>query len=156
MKHTPLTQGKVAVVDDDMYEVFIQRKWHLNSEGYAVGYEGSEFGDKRIRMHRVVVSAPDGMEVDHINGDKLDNRRENLRICTHAQNTLNQGIRNDNKSGFKGVFWDKQSGKYRAQIRANKQTFYLGWFDDAEQAARAYDEKARELHGKFARTNFLN
>ena len=157
MKQIPLTQGKFALVDDADYEYLSQWKWRYIS-GYAVRWDDSRPGRERglISMHREVMHAPDGMQVDHINGNGLDNRRENLRICTHAQNMQNTGKHASNTSGFKGVFLDKtcKSKTWRAQIRIPGHRISLGSFTDPESAARAYDAKARELHGEFANTNF--
>lgn len=95
------------------------------------------------------MNPPEGLVVDHINGNKLDNRRSNLRICTQSQN-LNG--RNTNK-GYIGVSWDKFRGKWKANIGKDYQKIFLGRFDTAEEAARVYDEKAVELFGEFARLN---
>lgn len=92
----------------------------------------------------------DPRQVDHINGDGLDNRRENLRICTHAENTRNKRMLGANTSGFKGVSWHKGDRKFRAQITVNKRKIHLGNFDDAEMAHEMYCLAADMLHGEFA------
>ncbi len=91
---------------------------------------------------------------DHINGNKLDNRRENLRVCTLAENNRNRTIYKNNKSGFKGVYWSRADKKWRAQIKINNRMIYLGIFDDLLEAALTYDEAAVRYHGKFAKINF--
>ncbi len=156
MKEIPLTRGKVAIVDDDMHEYLMQWKWHISHNGYAVRTSSRVFGkQKRIPMHRAIMNPPDGMLVDHINSNrKLDNRRENLRICTRAQNVCNTKLSKKNTSGFKGVNWHKRAKKWQAMVQKNNKNFFAGYFDDPEDAAHAYDEKARELHGEFASTNF--
>jgi len=105
-------------------------------------------------MHRVILDAPMNMLVDHINGNGLDNRRENLRICTNTENLRNRGKDRDNTSGYKGVVIKKGEKKFRAQIRVNQKTIHLGSFSTPEEAARAYDDAAREYFGEFAWTNF--
>lgn len=157
-KQIQLTQGKFATVDDDDYEYVVAYKWHartagINSKWYATRKVG-EFPFKRnLHLHIFLMSPPAGMEVDHINGDGLDNRRENLRIVTHSQNMMNRGKYRNNTSGFKGVFFHAD-GKWRAQIVVNGKTFGKYGFTTAEEAARYYDDLAIEHHGEFAVLNF--
>jgi hypothetical protein len=95
------------------------------------------------------------MEVDHVNGDGLDNRRSNLRVCTHAENARNQSSRTRmSTSRFRGVVWAKDRRKWRAMIGDNGRTVHLGNFTDEIEAAQAYDRAAREMYGAFARLNF--
>lgn len=105
-------------------------------------------------MHKLILGdGPEGHEIDHRDRNGLNNQRSNLRWATKAQQRCNQALRRDSKTGFKGV--NLVRGKYwSATIRANNTTFYLGYFATAEDAARAYDAKARELHGDFAYVNF--
>ena len=154
-KQIPLTQGKVALVDDDMYSYFMQWNYFYRN-GYAAREITAQSGKRiTIYMHREVMNAPDGMKVDHRNtGKTLDNRRENLRICTHAQNLQNTKKHRDNASGYKGVHLNKHAKKWQASVMSGGSRHYLGLFDDPKAAARAYDAKARELFGEFARTNF--
>jgi hypothetical protein len=107
-----------------------------------------------LEMHRLVAGTPKGMSTDHINGDGLDNRKQNLRICTTAENGRNRGKSKNNTSGFKGVSWHKNRKIWYVHIRHNKKLMHIGSFKDKEEAARAYDRKAIELHGKFAKLNF--
>lgn len=155
-KQIPLTQGKVALVDDDMYDYLNQWKWHVHWTGWhfyamrTVRKSGKKFN---IYMHHVVMNVQNGTKVDHRNNiETLKNTRDNLRICTSSQNMCNAKIRSDNTSGYKGVYL-VNAGKYRAVITFKKK-IHLGLFDDPEAAARAYDAKALELFGEFARTNF--
>lgn len=158
MKEIPLTQGKTAIVDDDMYEYLSQFRWYFTgayAASKSVILSGGGHGAPKIYMHRLIMRTPKGLEVDHIDGNGLHNWRSNLRNCTHAQNTVNRPMNLD-KSGFKGVYWHKRNQCWQAQIQKNKAIFWLGNFDDPEAAARAYDEKAKELFGEFARLNFEN
>ena len=107
-----------------------------------------------LRLHQLVAGTPKGMFTDHINGDGLDNRKQNLRICTNAENARNRRLGKTNTSGFKGVSWFKRDKIWYVHITHNKKLMFLGCFKDKEEAARAYDRKAIELHGKFAKLNF--
>lgn len=142
-KSIPLTQGKFALVDDEDFEYLNQFKWTIIKRTYAGRRDG-------ILMHRVIMNTPSGMETDHINGDGFDNRKINLRICTRAENGRNMKKRKDGSSRFKGVCWDKSRGTWNARVQEK----FIGRFFDEENAALAYDKKARELFGEFARTNF--
>lgn len=151
MREIELTQGKVAIVDDDDFEWLNQWKWRFDI--YAV----RELRGKPLYMHRIILQTPIGMQTDHINGDKLDNRRENLRICSASQNKQNEGIRSNNTSGYKGAHYvstNNRIKKWCATIWINNKSIFLGFFLTAEEAARAYDKKAIELFGDFANLNF--
>jgi len=155
MKFIPLTKGKFTIVDDKNYEWLNQWKWQIDSDGYAVRSVSikEEYKGNKKRMHRVIMNTPEGMETDHINGNRLDNRRQNLRICTRAENVRNCKKHRDNHSGYKGVYWNKREKKWRASIRIGKQDIHLGYFKSTIEAARAYNKKAKKLFGKFARIN---
>jgi hypothetical protein len=159
MKEIPLSQSKVALVDDHWFDYLNQWKWSYfeprkGDPGYAVRGEGSGKTHKLIYMHRVITNAPAGIEVDHKQGGTLDNQESNLRLCTEARNQWNQRIRSDNTSGYKGVSLDKQNGKWKAIIWKDRHPIFIGRFNTPEEAAHAYDEKASELFGEFAKTNF--
>ena len=151
-KSITLTQGKSVLVDDEDFEKLNQHKWYYH-QGYAFRKAGPRIFQVSIFMHREIMQTPDGMETDHINGDSLDNRRENLRICTHAENLRNRKMNSGNKSGYKGVYWFSQRGKWRAAITLNGKNVHLGLFTDPADAAKAYDKAAQEHFGEFARTN---
>lgn len=123
-------------------------RWRANSCGYAM----TVIDGKRVSMHRFLLEAPPGHEVDHRNGNRLDNRRENLRVCSRSENQCNRGKTRGNTSGFKGV--GKKGNRWRASIKARKRRHGLGYFATPEDAARAYDQAAIQLHGEFARLNF--
>lgn len=163
MKEIPLTRGYVALVDDEDYERVSAHKWcaavQRRADGtfrvYAVRNDVRINGkQQKIRLHRFILTAPCGMVVDHINGNTLDNRRANMRICSHAENGCNRRAQGGGKSYFKGVVWNKQRGKWEAQVWSKGRRVYAGLFTCEEDAARAYDAKATRLFGEFAKTNF--
>ncbi len=158
LREIPLSQGKVAIVDASDYADLSMHKWYF-ARGYAIrNGSTSEGPNKRhwVRMHRVVVGAQDDEVVDHINGDKLDNRRVNLRRCSQAENARNVKKRPSNTSGYKGVVFFNHKQRWRAVIRINDRAVCLGFFDNAEDAAKAYDVGAVLYHGAFANLNFEN
>lgn len=150
MKEIPLTQGKVALIDDEDFEAVSAVKWYAQHN--RVLYAASKRG-RIVYMHRLILGAPPGVQVDHINGDGLDNRRANLRLCSNSQNHANLRKRTETSSRFKGVYWNKARRKWHAQIKANQRTFYLGLFDSEEAAGAAYDRAATEHFGTFSRLN---
>jgi len=101
-----LTQHKYSLVDDKDFDYLNQWKWHYK-RGYAIRYDTKR--KKWIFMHRIILTPPDGFETDHINNNPLDNRRSNLRMVTHQQNIMNQKVSKNNTSGYKGVYWDRDS-----------------------------------------------
>jgi len=153
MKLIPLTKGKFAKVDDEDFECLSQYRWFYHHTGYAGRNIRIDGEHRTITMHRVIVRTPPGMDTDHINGDKLDNRRENLRICSHTENVRNQPVRSNNTSGYKGVSFYSRSRKWRANIYVGHMQRNLGYFVTPEEAAQAYDKAARILFGEFARLN---
>jgi hypothetical protein len=165
MRIIKLTQGKEALVDDEYFEELNRYKWCCDSNGYAVRVitiqpQNKKLGIKRkqktIKMHRIINNTTEGFDTDHINGNKLDNRKSNLRVATKQQNIRNRKTNSSNNtSGFKGVFWNKVNNKCKAQIRHNNQSIYLGYFDTAKEAAIAYNTKASELFQEFARLNII-
>lgn len=157
MAEIPLSQGLVALVDDEDADLVLSAgKWCVSRGGSGDAYAARNVlrsdGTRRLlKLHHFLTG---WSYVDHRNGNGLDNRRGNLRCATHAENMQNVGIRVDNRSGYKGVCFDKRCGRWMAYINANRRRRYLGYFPSAELAAHAYDEAARDLHGEFARPNF--
>jgi|ETNvirenome_2_60_1030617.scaffolds.fasta_scaffold51777_2 hypothetical protein len=176
---------KCTLVDDEDYERIVEakdkrgrpKKWYChNNAGACSDYAMS--GSRRDSIHRLVMGNPKGMCVDHINGDTLDNRKENLRVCTRSQNSQNQRLKSHSKSGYKGVhernypirrkYVSKKTGKvtyhenilkkrFMAYIGSgipNTPSIKLGHYATAEEAAEARDKKALEIHGEYARLNF--
>jgi len=156
MKQIPLTQGKVALVDDDDFEVLSGYKWYCGNEGYAMRTAGTlKRGQRTIRMARFITDAPSDKQVDHIDGDRLNNQKCNLRLCSNLENCRNQRKpRIVTSSVFKGVHRHSGNKCWQAAIRHGGKQIYLGVFTDEEQAARAYDEAAKKYHGEFALLNF--
>ena len=152
MKLLPLSQGKFAKVDNEDFESLLQWKWTY-SGGYAYRVKTINKKSKKIWLHRFINKTPDVLYTDHINGDRLDCRKQNLRNCTYAQNNKNVKTRKDNKSGYRGVYWEKGMKKWRSVISAEGEKVCLGFFNSAIDAAKAYNKKALELHGSFARLN---
>lgn len=153
MRIISLTQDKSALVDDEDFDLINQHKWFWTRNKWG-GYAGRRREGKTILMHRVIMNASKGVEVDHKNNNGLDNRRTNLRNASSQQNKWNMSLPSHNTSGFKGVVWHKAAKKWMAQIKKNKITQYLGCYEDKLEAAKAYDEAARQYHGEFANTNF--
>ena len=157
MKEIPLTRGRVAIVDDDDFVVLSAYRWTYATRGYAIRTalpgDNHAWGTSSAIMHRQIVNAPRGMDVDHVNGDRLDNRRANLRICTRSENLRNVGRRPTNTSGLKGAAWDRYTSSWKASIRAFGRHIHLGRFKTAEEAAGMYDAAALIFHGDFARPN---
>jgi len=148
-----LTRNKTSIVDDDRYKYLNQWKWHY-SHGYAIRAEIIDSKQIKIYLHRFILGCPEGLEVDHINQDKLDNRVSNLRIVTRQQNVMNKGKNSNNTSGYKGVSFQKSANKWEASIGLDGHKIYLGLFADAIDAAKVYDQSALKFHGKFAKLNF--
>jgi hypothetical protein len=153
VKSIPVHGGNFAVVDDEDYERLVQHGWYLNSKGYAKTTKkaGMDFDSTEVFMHRLILGVPKDVYVDHINMNKLDNRKANLRKCTQSENKRNCKLRTDNTSGKKGVHHTRLG--WRARIQLNGRRIHLGYFPTAEEAAQAYDRAAETLHGEFARTN---
>lgn len=150
MKKIPLTQGKYAVVDDSDYKLVSGYKWYFDGK-YARRRDYKS--GKQIRMHRQILGDSMQLEVDHANGDGLDNRRSNIRICTRSQNGMNKKIQRNNTSGYRGVSWWSHGNKWKATIRINKKPKHVLYSKDPKEAAEAYNKAALEHYGQFALLN---
>jgi hypothetical protein len=136
---------------DTEFKTEIERyKWYLNNIGYVYSGKGGY-------LHRLILHLQKGekCEVDHKNGNKLDNRKTNIRKCTRSQNMINKEVSCTSRSGYKGVSFLKNIRKWMAYITENKKRKYLGCFDKKEEAAIAYNEAAIELYGEFAKLNLI-
>jgi hypothetical protein len=162
MRTIELTQDQVAIVDDEDFDwlslwIWSAGKDRTGNKFYATRtVEISPRPNRQfhiVKMHRLIMDAPDGVEVDHIDGNGLNNQRSNLRLATHQQNMCNQGLLSTNSSGWKGVRWHKQRQKWQARITVDGREIHLGLFGDPVEAAKRYDAAASEYFKDFARTN---
>jgi hypothetical protein len=162
-KKIPTTMGKFAIVDESDYEELSKHKWHLkkvirtnNINYYVRRTNRSGVGPSTIYMHRQLMGYKDQLEIDHINGNGLDNRRSNIRFCTKSQNMRNRCNTGKNKTGYKGVFQDKRLNHmdYIAHLRLGKILKQSRRFRSLIDAAKAYDKMALEHYGEFANINF--
>lgn len=141
MKKIALTgnrgKGLFVLIDDKDYEWISKLRWYLNENGYP----RTTRRINRKYMHQLIL--PNAKTIDHIDGDKLNNQRDNLRICTQTQNCYNQKLHKNNTSGYRGVTWDKRQNQWIAQIMVNRKAIYLGSFTDLRAAilARKWGEK---------------
>lgn len=159
MKTIPLTQGRVAVVDDKDYERLSQWRWFARRERCGNWYAARsvQLGGGRVEcllMHRIILGAEPGQVIDHVDGDGLNNQRSNLRFATPTTNQWNRKSNRNSSSAYKGVSWHKGTSKWAVEIRINGRRQHLGYFSDEKEAAHAYDRVSRKHHGEFARLNF--
>lgn len=158
MKEIPLTRGQVALVDDENYEMLNKHNWQALKSykcWYAQRTVKVDGKRKPIMMHRFILGLPSSRfpQTDHKNGNGLDNRKANLRICSPSENCFNRGKKSLSSSKYKGVY-RVRNGKWAAHIKISSKDFHLGRYDREEYAARVYDAAARRHYGEFARTNF--
>ena len=132
-----------ALIDLEDIDKVKDLKWYMDDRGYAFN------GKKRILLHRLVMDCPDDMIVDHINHNRLDNRKCNLRICTQHQNSMNQNKRSNNTSGYTGVLWDKAKNKWMARIKVNYKQIFLGYYDTLEKAIEVRKQAEIKYFGEY-------
>ena len=147
MKTIKLTQGKFALVDDEDFDYLNQWHWHYRKDGYAARCQKHD--THNILMHRSLMDFPvKPLEVDHLNGNKLDNQKNNLRIVSHAQNMLNiRSAFRHNTSGIRGVYWHERDKNWAAQIKVSGRSIHLGYFDDKETAIKTRQMAERQYFG---------
>lgn len=143
-------KDKGLIVDECDEHLLLSRTWSLNGKGYVIH---NPFRKPATFLHHLILSPELGKQTDHVNRNKLDNRRLNLRNVTPSQNNQNQSVRSDNLVGYKGVSYVLGRGKYRVTIRVNKKRINVGRFDNPHDAARAYNKAATLYHGEFAVLN---
>jgi hypothetical protein len=151
--------GYEVLIDNEDFDLVMSKKWRPYKKDIPKGriyficgqYNGKN--NDTIRLHRLIMGCKknDGAVVDHINGNTLDNRKKNLRICTIGQNATNQAKRRSNTSGYKGVTWHKQDKLWQAQIMVNYKHIFLGLYEDPKEAYNAYCEASKKYHGEFSR-----
>lgn len=151
MKKIELTKDKVVLVDDDDFEKLSRYKWHFGG-GYAKRTEYINKKRNRIHlMHREILGEKNTKDIDHINCNRLDNRKTNLRFCTKSENGANRGKNKNNTSGYKCVYFREDRKKWCAYIHKDKRKIHIGYFNKVKDAINARMEKSVELFGEFAR-----
>lgn len=138
-------------IDDEDFPIVLAHTWHISYYGYVA----THVNGIAVTLHKLIMNTPTGMDTDHVNGNKLDNTKFNLRICTRSQNNCNQKPQIGRTSQYKGVCWFKWTSKWRAYIMINKKRIHLGYFKNEEEAAIAYNVAAVELYGEYARLNII-
>ena len=158
-----LSQGLAAIIDESDYPDVARFKWTVsrkNGKPYAVRrvhlgpISKYVYAGKMVYLHSHLMSPAQGQVVDHINGNTLDCRRSNMRVCSSAENSRNRGRGKNNTSGYKGVAYTPKTGRWRAHIMVNRKGIHLGYFSTPAEAARAYDAAATKFFGEFANLNF--
>jgi hypothetical protein len=153
MKEIKLTQNQVALVDNSDFLELNKYKWfaHFKNGWYAVRNVSKNGIQTQVKMHRVILNVSKNMQIDHIDGNGLNNQRKNLRICTNSQNQKNKGSYRNNTSGFKGVSWHKIHKKWNAKISVDGKRISLGDFSTKEEAYQAYCIACAKYHGEFSK-----
>lgn len=156
MKVIITAEGRAVQVDDDTFEALSKHKWRISGSGYPMttAYKFRADGTRyrtTISMHQMIMVVQHGLEVDHIDKNKLNNRRENLRTCTRSQNLCNGKLQKNNTSGHKGVRWHKASKKWIVTVKKNGVVHYFGVYADLKEAVEVRTREAKRLHGEFYR-----
>lgn len=153
MTKIELNSEECVLVDDQDFTWLSQWKWSRSGPKNGRGYATATINGKRVYMHRLLLNASKGDQVDHINNNSLDNRKENLRICNKQQNSANTKTPSTNSSGLKGASFNRRRNRWESRIGVNGKYLYLGRFKTKQEAAMAYDKAAYENFGEFAMTN---
>ena len=152
MKEVMLTNGMIALVDDDDYEKVRAYKWGASTTKISrTTYARCKVKGKTVYMHRIIITIPPGLYTDHRDLNGLNNQKDNLRVCTHRQNHQNEAIRRNKKSIYKGVHW--HINKWQARISTVGKRISLGHYEKEADAAVAYNNAAITFFGEFARVN---
>ncbi len=149
MRKIQLTQGKEAIIDDEDFELVSKHKWHC----VLIGGSSYACNNRKEYLHRVLMNPNIDKMVDHVNGNGLDCRRSNMRLCIRQENHRNLRKSTNNTSGFKGVCFDITRNKWKASIGHERKKIHIGYFNSKEEAAINYDKKSSEIFGNFACTN---
>ena len=157
MIEIPLKDDKRFIIDDEDFERVTVHKWYVVKTGYimrsySLGYFDGKQKHKTVALHRFIMGFPEGKEIDHIDRDKLNNSKKNLRIVTRSQNNMNRD-KTPHSSRFKGVCHRSRANRWEANIKINRKRVYIGLYETEIEAALAYNQKAIELHGEYARLN---
>jgi len=155
MKEITLTQGKVALVDNEDYKTLSLFTWCVHKER-NVYYAITDINGKQLKMHRLIMNTQDGIEIDHRDHNGLNNQKYNLRNCTSSQNAQNRRKRKNCSSVYKGVSFNRRKNKWNAGIKINGKQFHLGYFILEKSAAKAYDLAANKHFKGFANFNILS
>ena len=153
--NSPKYPNLYTIIDNENFEWLNQWKWYCD-KGYVRRNIKIDGKRNHVYMHRVIIDAPEELQVDHKNLNTLDNRKSNLRLVTHSGNQFNRKKYRTNTSGFKGVTWNKNHQKWQAQLQLNKKRMYLGFFESCRDAAMAYNIAAEKYHGEYARGNEMS
>lgn len=150
MKKIKISPGGMGyvLVDDEDYPLLARFKWFKNTTGYAFAAVSGHL----VLMQRLIMGMSWGSQVDHKDGNPLNNQKSNLRVCTQSENMMNKSLQKNNTSGVKGVSKTK-NGKWTARVTKNHRCYYLGTFDTKMEAVMAYNKKAKKLYGDFAWLN---
>lgn len=140
------TRGEIIKISDCDWSECSGIRWCIIGKGYV-----RSTTRPYIRLHRHILKPSKGMDVDHINGDTLDNRRENLRICTRSQNKMNGNLYKNNTSGYKGIYWNKRKEKWHIHLTVNQKDRHIGYYETLEEAINARNVAVKKFHGEFAR-----
>ena len=147
--------GSSFLIDAEDLDRISVMSWSKGKRGYPISHlsRKSKTGKRAVCLHRVLIQCPPNYDIDHISGDKMDNRKSNLRVCTHQQNMFNQKMRCTNSSGYYGVSFHKGARKWCAYIHIGGKKLHLGLFEDKQGAAEARDRAAELYFGEYARLN---